>query len=154
MKKQRIYFDTSVFGGYFDKEFEDFTKPLFKRINNGEFKVLLSAVLQRELESAPEKIVKLITNLKSDFTEFLDENEEAVDLATEYIIEKVVGQTSYADCLHITLATINRADLLVSWNFKHIVNIERIRGYNSVNIKNGYKQLEIRSPRELMNYGN
>ncbi|WP_445735528.1 PIN domain-containing protein [Mariniflexile sp.] len=154
MKKQRIYFDTSVFGGYFDKEFEEFTKPLFERINNGEFKVLLSAVLQRELEPAPEKIVNLITNLKSEFTEFLDEDEDAVDLATEYITEKVVGQTSYADCLHIALATINRADLLVSWNFKHIVNIERIRGYNSINIKNGYKQLEIRSPRDLMNYGN
>lgn len=154
MKKQRIYFDTSVFGGYFDKEFQEFTRPLFERINNGEFKVLLSAVLQRELEPAPEKIVGLITNLKSDFTEFLDEDDDAVDLATEYITEKVVGQTSYADCLHIALATINRADLLVSWNFKHIVNIERIRGYNSINIKNGYKQLEIRSPRDLMNYGN
>lgn len=154
MKKQRIYFDTSVFGGFFDSEFEEFTKPLFKRINNGEFTVLLSAVLQRELEPAPEKIVNLITGLKSEFTEFLEENDEAVDLATEYITEKVVGQTSYADCLHIALATINRADLLVSWNFKHIVNIERIRGYNSINIKNGYKQLEIRSPRDLMNYGN
>jgi predicted nucleic acid-binding protein len=154
MKKQRIYFDTSVFGGYFDKEFEEFTKPLYDRINNGEFKVLLSAVLQRELEPAPEKIIKLITELKSEYTEFLEENDEAVDLATEYITEKVVGPTSYADCLHISLATINRADLLVSWNFKHIVNIERIRGYNSINIKNGYKQLEIRSPRDLMNYGN
>jgi predicted nucleic acid-binding protein len=154
MKKQRIYFDTSVFGGYFDKEFEEFTKPLYDRINNGEFKVLLSAVLQRELEPAPEKIIKLITELKSEFTEFLEENDEAVDLATEYITEKVVGPTSYADCLHIALATINLADLLVSWNFKHIVNIERIRGYNSINIKNGYKQLEIRSPRDLMKYGN
>jgi len=154
VKKQRIYFDTSVFGGYYDKEFEEFTKPLFERINNGEFTVLLSAVLQRELEPAPEKIVKLITELKSEYTEFLDEDEHAVDLAIEYITEKVVGQTSFADCLHIALATINRADLLVSWNFKHIVNIERIRGYNSVNIKNGYKQLEIRSPRDLMNYGN
>lgn len=73
MKKQRIYFDTSVFGGYFDEEFEEFTKPLFKRINNGEFKVSLSAVLQRELEPAPEKIVKLITGLKKEYTEFLEE---------------------------------------------------------------------------------
>jgi predicted nucleic acid-binding protein len=154
MKKQRVYFDTSVFGGYFDKEFEEFTRPLYERINNGEFKVLLSAVLQRELEPAPEKIIKLITELKSEFTEFLEENDEAIDLATEYLTEKVVGPTSYVDCLHIALATINRADLLVSWNFKHIVNIERIRGYNSINIKNGYKQLEIRSPRDLMNYGN
>ena len=75
-------------------------------------------------------------------------------MATEYITEKVVGQTSFADCLHIALATINQADLLVSWNFKYIVNIERIRGYNSINIKNEYKQLEIRSPRDLMTYGN
>tara|TARA_R110002049_G_scaffold211187_2_gene382224 strand:- start:293 stop:553 length:261 start_codon:yes stop_codon:yes gene_type:complete len=75
-------------------------------------------------------------------------------LATEYIDEKVVGETSYTDCLHIALATIYQADLLVSWNFKHIVNVERIRGYNSINIKNGYKQLDIRSPRELMRYGN
>ena len=154
MKKQRIYLDTSVFGGYYDNEFQEFTKPLFKRINDGEFKVLLSAILQKELEPAPEKIVKLITGLKTESTEFLDEDDDVVELATEYIAEKVVGETSYADCLHIALATINRADLLVSWNFKHIVNIERIRGYNSINIKNGYKQLEIRSPRDLMNYGN
>jgi hypothetical protein len=71
-----------------------------------------------------------------------------------YITEKVVGKTSYADCLHIALATINRADFLVSWNFKHIVNIERIKGYNSINIKNCYKQLKIRSPREFKNYEN
>ena len=115
---------------------------------------MLSAVLQRELEAAPEKIVKLITELKNECTEFLEEDDDAVNLATEYIVEMVVGQTSYADCLHIALATINRADLLVSWNFKHIVNIERIRGYNPINIKNGYKLLEIRSPRDIMNYGN
>lgn len=65
-----------------------------------------------------------------------------------------VGNTSYSYCLHIALATINQADFLISWNFKHIVNIQRIRGYNSINIKNGYKQLEIRSPRDLMDYGN
>jgi hypothetical protein len=66
----------------------------------------------------------------------------------------VVGLTSYADCLHIALATINRADFLVSWNFKHIVNVKRIRGYNAINIKKGYKQLEIRSHREFEKYEN
>jgi predicted nucleic acid-binding protein len=154
MKKQRIYFDTSVFGGYFDKEFEEFTKPLFERINNGEFTVLLSTMLDEELEFAPERIKNLISNLDDGFTEFLEDKDEAVDLATEYITEKVVGVTSYADCLHIALATIYQADLLVSWNFKHIVNVDRIRGDNSINIKNGYKLLDIRSPRELINYGN
>lgn len=154
MKKQRIYIDTSVFGGYFDLEFKNFTKPLFDRINNGDYIILYSTITQDELENAPIKVKKLILNLKVDQTEFIESTEEAIDLATEYIKEKVVGQTSFADCLHIALATINRADLLISWNFKHIVNIERIRGFNSINIKNGYHELEIRSPRELMTYGN
>jgi|SRR5690606_34705986 len=154
MKMQRIYIDTSVFGGYFDSEFEEFTIPLFNRIKNGEFTILFSAVTQEELELAPVMVKELVIDLRLDQTEFLEINDESVELALEYISEKVVGKTSYADCLHIALATINRADLLISWNFKHIVNIERIRGYNSINIKNGYKQLEIRSPRELMNYGN
>jgi predicted nucleic acid-binding protein len=150
--KQKLYIDTSVFGGYFDEEFAVHTIPLFDRIKNGEFALLYSTVTQDELENAPEKVKDLVKSLKAEFTEFLDTTSEAVDLATEYITEKVVGKTSYADCLHIALATINRADFLVSWNFKHIVNIQKIRGYNSINIKNGYKQLEVRSPREFKKY--
>jgi predicted nucleic acid-binding protein len=154
MKKQRIYLDTSVFGGYYDDEFEEFTKPLFERINNGEFTIIFSTMLETELEFAPEKVRRIVRSIESEDTEFVEETEIAVELATEYITENVVGRTSYPDCLHIALATINQADILISWNFKHIVNVERIRGYNSINIKNGYKQLDIRSPRELMNYGN
>ncbi|UXE67146.1 MAG: hypothetical protein KA713_00650 [Chryseotalea sp. WA131a] len=107
---------------------------------------------QDELENAPAKVKELVRGLKIGSTEFLDTTAEAVELATEYITEKVVGQTSFADCLHIALATINRADFLISWNFKHIVNVQRIRGYNSINIKNGYRQIEIRSPREFEKY--
>jgi len=150
--KQRIYIDTSVFGGHFDEEFKEHTIPLFNRIKAGEFIILYSTVTQDELENAPGKVKELVKNIKASLTEFIEITDEAVDLATEYIKEKVVGKTSYADCLHIALATINRADFLVSWNFKHIVNIERIKGYNSINIKNGYKQLEIRSPREFERY--
>ena len=154
MKKQRIYLDTSVFGGYYDDEFQEWTKPLFERISKGEFTILISTMLDEELEFAPERIKNLLADLNDNFTEFLKDKDEAISLATEYIDENVVGKTSYADCLHIALATIYQADLLVSWNFKHIVNVERIRGYNSINLKNGYKQLDIRSPRELMKYGN
>ena len=150
--KQKIYIDTSVFGGYFDEEFAEHTIPLFDRHRNNEFTLLYSTVTQDELENAPEKVKELVKSLKTEFTEFLDTTDETIDLATEYITEKVVGPTSYADCLHIALATINRADFLVSWNFKHIVNVQRIRGYNAINIKNGYKQLEIRSPREFEKY--
>ncbi len=154
MKKQRIYLDTSVFGGFFDNEFEEFTKPLFDRINGGEFTIIFSTLLEQELELAPEEVRKLVLRIDNDDTEFITETDNAVELAMEYVTEKVVGQASYSDCLHIALATINQADLLISWNFKHIVNIQRIRGYNSINIRNGYKQLEIRSPRDLMDYGN
>jgi predicted nucleic acid-binding protein len=152
--RQRIYIDTSVFGGFYDDEFSEHTKPLFDRLNNEEFILLFSTVTQDELENAPTKVKELVKGLKKEYTEFLDTTDEAIDLATEYISEKVVGQTSFADCLHIALATINRADFLISWNFKHIVNVQRIRGYNSINIKNGYQQLEIRSPREFKKYDN
>lgn len=152
MKKQRIYLDTSVFGGFFDEEFKEFTKPLFKRIKDGEFKIIFSTLLEEELEMAPEKVRALLQEIENKDTEFVNVIDSVVDLATEYVSEKVVGQTSYSDCLHIALATVNQADLLVSWNFKHIVNIQRIRGYNSINIKNGYKQLEIPSPRDVMDY--
>ncbi len=150
--KQRLYLDTSVFGGHFDDEFAEFTIPLFERLDKGEFILLFSSVTQDEVENAPKNVRDLVTKIKAENTEFLEATDEAVNLATEYIKEKVVGKTSYADCLHIALATINRADYLISWNFKHIVNVQRIMGYNSINIKNGYKQLEIRSPRDFMNY--
>ncbi len=152
--KQRLYVDTSVFGGCFDAEFEAFTKPLFERLSGGEFIILFSTVTQEELENAPPKVQELVKSLKIEDTEFLEETGEAVELASQYVAEKVVGQTSFADCLHIALATIHHADYLVSWNFKHIVNVQRIRGYNSINIKLGYRQLEIRSPRDLMKYEN
>ncbi len=150
--KQRLYIDTSVFGGYFDMEFSKHTIPLFDRLRKGEFILLFSTVTQDELASAPSEVKDLVKSQKAEWTEFLELTDEAVDLAGEYISERVVGQTSYTDCLHIAIATISRADFLVSWNFKHIVNIRRIQGYNAINIKNGYKQLEIRSPREFEKY--
>lgn len=152
--KQRVYLDTSVFGGYFDEEFKEFTIPLFERIEKGEIILLFSAATQEELEDAPQKVQGLVKQLKKETTEFIEINGEAVELANDYINEKVVGQTSYADCLHIALATIHHADFLISWNFRHIVNVQRIMGYNSINIRNGYKQLEIRSPRDFIIYEN
>jgi predicted nucleic acid-binding protein len=128
--KQRIYIDTSVFGGYFDDEFSDHTIPLFDRISNNEFTLLFSAVTQDELEGAPEKVKEFVKSIRVEITEFIETTDEAIDLAAEYIAEGVVGQTSYTDCLHIALATVYKADFLVSWNFKHIVNVQRIRGYN------------------------
>jgi predicted nucleic acid-binding protein len=150
--KLRLYLDTSVFGGFFDDEFSEHTIPLFERISKGEFILIYSTITQEELGNAPNQVKTLVTNLKTEFTEYVELHEEAVELATSYIQENVVGKTSFTDCLHIALATLSNADYLVSWNFKHIVNIQRIKGYNSVNRMKGYAQLEIRSPLEFENY--
>ena len=147
--KIKIYLDTSVFGGYYDEEFKEYTKPLFDRIANDDFILLFSNLTQDELEPAPQQVKDLVTQIKAASSQFIETSDEAVELANAYITEKVVGETSYSDCLHIALATIHKADYLVSWNFKHIVNVQRIRGYNAINLKNGYSLLEIRSPREF-----
>lgn len=148
----RVYLDTSVFGGYFDTEFELWTKILFDKIHLGSIKVVLSRLTDIELDPAPEKVRQLAKNIPEAALEFVDITDEALNLADQYLKEKVVGKTSQSDCLHIALATLNNADVLVSWNFKHIVNVHRIRGYNSVNYKLGYKILEIRTPREILEY--
>jgi predicted nucleic acid-binding protein len=153
MKKLRIYIDTSVLGGYFDDEFNVDTKLLFDEILRGEYKLVISDLTERELVNAPEKVRTLLRDLKIDF-EVIAVTQESIDLATDYINEKVVGQTSMDDCIHIATATIHKLDLLISWNFKHIVNVIRIRGYNSINLRNGYSTLEIRSPKDLINYEN
>ncbi len=146
----RVYLDTSVFGGYFEPEFEIWTKILFKKIKDGEFKIIYSRLTDIELASAPENVRELVKSLPESSIELVNISDPAIALAESYISEKVVGTTSRADCIHIALATLNNADILLSWNFKHIVNINRIRGYNSVNYKLGYKLLEIRTPREVL----
>jgi predicted nucleic acid-binding protein len=153
MRIQKIYIDTSVLGGYFDKEFDIATRRLFDEVKKGEYKIVVSNITEGELLNAPERVRTLLNDLEIDY-EVLKLTDDAVNLALEYIKENVVGQTSYEDCLHIAIATISRIDLLVSWNFKHIVNIKRIRGYNGINIKNGYPSIEIRSPKDLIDYEN
>ena len=152
MKSQRIYIDTSVIGGYFDPEFEKDTKYFFESLINSRNTIVISDLTEKELQYAPEKVRYLLKTLDIKFIEVLKTNEEVLLLSDSYIIEKVVGKTSKDDCTHIALATINKVDILVSWNFKHIVNINRIRNYNSVNLKNGYSTVEIRSPKEVIDY--
>ena len=150
--KQKLYIDTSFVGGYYDAEFEEFTIPLIARIRNKEFNIIYSSVTEEELTNAPEKVKELVRTLPLDCLEYVEVSEESTELAMAYLSENVVGKTSFVDCLHIALATIHKADILVSWNFKHIVNVTRIRGYNSVNLKLGYSMIDIRSPRELITY--
>lgn len=152
--KQRIYIDTSIVGGYFDEEFKDATIRLFDRLDNKEVIFVVSDLLDLELINAPRQVRDHLLKYSAEKFQRVELTEEAINLANAYIAEKVVGKTSLEDCRHIALATIYKVDVLASWNFKHIVNLDRIKGYNSVNLRLGYSMIEIRSPKDLVNYGN
>jgi hypothetical protein len=152
--KQRIYIDTSIVGGFFDKEFSDATQALFERLKSKKVIFILSSVLKKELLNAPPHVRDLLLQYDADCFEHVELTQDAEILANNYITEKVVNPISLEDCQHIAIATVNKADVLASWNFKHIVNLIRIKGYNSVNMKMGYITLEIRNPKELIEYEN
>ena len=152
--KQRFYFDTSVFGGVFDVEFDALSIQLFNKVKSGDIICIYSDLTIGELDNAPQQVRNFLSLLPKENLEYVQITDDVLFLARQYISERVVGETSFDDCIHIALATIHKADVLVSWNFKHIVNIYRIRGYNSVNIRQGYVSLEIRSPKDIVEDGN
>ena len=111
---------------------------------------MLSDLTAQELEFAREEIRNLIIDIPETNRVDIIVDDEAIKLAENYITEGALTNKSYNDALHIALATINNADVLASWNFKHIVNLDRIRLYNSINLRFGYRQIEIRTPREIL----
>lgn len=151
---QRFYLDTSVFGGMFDSEFEEETTLLFEKIKLGQIICIYSNLTESELSKAPKNVQDFFNDLQDVWKELVNVTPESLVLAKTYINEKVVGKTSLDDCIHIATPTLNKVDILVSWNFKHIVNVYRIRGYNSINLRLGYSTLEIRSPKDIVGYEN
>jgi hypothetical protein len=146
----RVYIDTSVIGGCFDAEYEKPSKQLWDEFCTGKKFALISDLLQLELEEAPAKVRRLLSDLPPEFVEHIALDEEAIDLANAYLQDGAVAESSLSDARHIAMATIARVDILVSWNFKHIVNLNRIRRFNAVNLKLGYPTIEIRSPSEVL----
>ena len=151
---KRVYIDTSVVGGQFDKEFCEGTAPFFDAVTMGQITIIVSDLLETELLRAPIHVREFLGTLPSKQIENIRLTKEAAELADQYILAKVVGQTSRADSQHIAMATIVKADVLVSWNFKHIVNLDKIRGYNGINYQLGHNMIEIRTPKEIINYDN
>ena len=148
--KQRIYADTSVLGGILDKEFKEWSIRLLEEFQMGNSILVLSDITLQELEGAPDKIHKELSKIPEENIEKLKINKDAKSLAQEYLKEGVVTEKYIVDAQHIAIASVFKVDLVVSWNFKHIVNYRKIRLYNGVNLKNGYPLIEIRSPREVV----
>jgi hypothetical protein len=146
----RIYVDTSVVGGCEDEEFREHSIRLMEYFATGKFVLVLSNLTVQELAAAPEEVRNHLGAIPEQHIEALQLDAEAKELAEAYIAEGVIAERMRADAQHIAMATVARVDVVVSWNFKHIVNLYRIHGYNSVNLRRGYQTLEIRAPREIL----
>jgi hypothetical protein len=149
---ERVYLDTSVIGGCFDEEFQVESTKLMEMIRLGIYVGMISPISLRELARAPRNVQSIIEELDDDELIRLADSEPVDALTRAYMEAEIVPKKYSDDAGHIAFATINNADVLVSWNFKHIVNLRRIEAFNAINEREGYKRLEIRSPKELI-YG-
>lgn len=149
----RLYLDTSVLGGCFDKEFAPWLNGLIDDIRRGFFQAVLSDLTAAEVVEAPSNVRELHAELLGRGAELLATTEETLTLLTAYERHGILGKRFRNDMLHIALATVAEADLLTSWNFRHIVRYDRIRLFTAVNIEQGYRALPIHSPREVTTYG-
>lgn len=154
IKIQRIYLDTSVIGGCHDDEFSVWSKGLMEDFRHGRFRPVVSEIVDAEIQDAPEPVKGVYAELLALDPEFVLVTEEATQLADAYLARQILSTNFADDALHIALATVAGVDLLVSWNFKHIVHFDKIRQFSAVNLENGYKPLEIYSPREVTTHEN
>jgi len=150
MKRLRVYTDTSVIGGCFDPEFRAYSQRLFDTFTTGRLIAVISDLTLNELLGAPEHVRNQIHTLPEHVIEYVSFDPEAGALAQQYIAEGVLIASQLVDAQHIAVATVQRVDVIVSWNFKHIVNLQKIRGFNAVNLREGYPLAEIRTPREVI----
>jgi hypothetical protein len=149
-KPQRVYADTSVFGGCFDDEFKVESKRLFDEIRRGQFVLVVSDMILDELELAPEAVREVLAELPKEQVGFVNASAESDELRNAYLQAGIVGPASSNDAAHIAVATVFNVDLVVSWNFKHVVHFEKIEGYEGVNSLRGYRSPRIYSPREVV----
>jgi predicted nucleic acid-binding protein len=144
-----LYLDTSVIGGCFDAEFAEDSRRVVEAVLSGLARLLFSEIVEAELLNAPDPVRRLFAELPDSTRERIAFTPEVEALAREYVARGVVPEARLEDCRHVAAATVARADAIVSWNFRHIVKLDKIKGYNQVNLLNGYGVLTIVSPKEV-----
>ena len=150
MSKDRVYVDTSVIGGCFDVEFALESKALLELARTGDIVLIVSNLLSEELALAPKKVRSYFEALPPSSIEKVEMTPESDALVAAYLDAKVVGPSSENDAHHVALATLAKATVILSWNFRHIVHLDKIKGFNAVNRARGYGAIEIRTPREYV----
>ena len=148
-RKERIYFDSSVIGGYYDAEFSEESKRVIEYAREGRIIVLMSEIVIQEILKAPLRVQEVLTSLPSVTLERIELTPEIISLRDAYLAAKIVPPRWTDDATHVAAATIARADAIVSWNFSHIVRLDKMRAYNMINLMHGYGILTIISPKEV-----
>ncbi|MBA7690642.1 hypothetical protein ES703_99173 [subsurface metagenome] len=147
----RIYADTSVFGGVFDEEFEGPSKAFFDTIKKARFLLVTSELVRQEIQAGPKSVQELFSNILP-IVDIAEVTAEALKLQQAYVDAGILSEKYSTDALHVALATVSQASLIVSWNFRHIVNFQKIPMYNAVNTLHGYSKIAIYSPLEVIEY--
>ncbi len=151
MNPPTVYADTSVFGGVFDVEFDQASKAFFAMVRQGRVRLLISDVTRREIALAPPGVVGLLDDMLP-YLRLIPIDADVLDLRDAYLAASIVTAKSADDAAHVAAATVAEADLIVSWNFHHIVHYDKIRLYNEINEASGYRAIDIRSPSEVIDY--
>ncbi len=150
MRLFRVYADTSVFGGCFDDEFQEVSRRFFQEVQDGRFLLIVSELTLRELDRAPERVQTVLKGLDPSHLELPETSVEIGRLRDAYLNAGILGPSSANDAEHVAGATVAGADIVVSWNFKHIVHYEKIAGFEAINLLQGYRPVRIYSPREVV----
>ncbi len=150
-KQIRIYADTSVFGGVFDEEFQEPSKAFFDAIREERFILVTSELVRQEIEAGPQSVRQLFSEILP-IVEIAEITPDALKLQDAYMGAGILSEKYSTDALHVALATVSHASLIVSWNFKHIVNFQKIPLYSAVNTLHGYSEIAIYSPLEVIEY--
>ena len=153
MRTPRIYLETTMFNYYFEPEREAHadTVKLFEEIKEGKYQAYTSVYATAELLKAPDERAQKMVNLISEYgIKILEASDEADILATKYQEQGIMPQGSTVDAQHISIASTNDLDMIISLNFKHIVRKKTVTMTGRVNVDLGYKQVEIHSPMEVV----
>ena len=150
MKRLRIYADTSVFGGCFDEEFSEDSNKLFDKVRNKEFILIISDATLEELAKAPNRVQAILPSLPQEMVEYIKETPETLFLRDAYLNAGFMTNNHRYDATHVAQASISEVDAIVSWNFKDIVQLKKIRGFHGVNVTYGYPMIQIMSPKEVL----
>lgn len=153
MKVLRIYADTNVIGGCCDDEFAQWSLGLLKDFEIGYYRPVISEIVAAEIARAPVEVIEKYAELLDCNPEFAEVTAEVEELAAVYQEKKILSPNFSNDALHVALAAVVEVDALASWNFRHVVHMDKVRLFNAVNLERGYKPIHICSPREITYHG-